>query len=98
MSHSYRRFGVSFFFFLSIYLFGSPGLSCGTWDCPSSLRRARFLTVAWGLLAVACRIKFPDQGWNPGPLHWECGVLATGPLAKSQMQCVLNGIFRLLPV
>ena len=56
MSHSYLRFGVSFFFFLSIYLFGSPGLGIGTRDCPSSLQRARFLTVSWGLLAVACRI------------------------------------------
>ena len=24
-----------------------------------------------------------DQGLNPGPLHWEHGVLATGPLRKS---------------
>ena len=24
-------------------------------------------------------ISFLDQGWNPGPLHWECGVLTTGP-------------------
>ena len=22
--------------------------------------------------------KFPNQGWNPCPLHWECGVLTTG--------------------
>ena len=21
---------------------------------------------------------FPSQGWNQGPLHWECGVLTTG--------------------
>ena len=27
--------------------------------------------------------KFPDQGSNLGPLHWEHGVLATGPLRKS---------------
>ena len=27
--------------------------------------------------------QFPDQGLNLGPLHWECGVLATGPLGKS---------------
>ena len=25
----------------------------------------------------------PDQGLNPGPLYWECGVLATGPQGKS---------------
>ena len=32
---------------------------------------------------VACRIQFPDQGSNPGPLNWECRVLATGPPGKS---------------
>ena len=25
----------------------------------------------------------PDQGVNPGPLHWECGVWASGPPGKS---------------
>ena len=25
-------------------------------------------------LVVACGIQFPDQGLNPGPLHWECGL------------------------
>ena len=35
------------------------------------------------VLAVACGIQFSDQGSNLGPLHWECGVLATGPRGKS---------------
>ena len=26
---------------------------------------------------------FPDQGWDPGPLHWKHGVLATGPPGES---------------
>ena len=30
-------------------------------------------------LVSAYGIYFPDQGWNPGPLHWEPGVLASGP-------------------
>lgn len=30
----------------------------------------------------------PDQGLNPGPPHWEHGVLSTAPLGKS-----LNGFF-----
>ena len=34
-----------------------------------------------------CGILFPDQGSNPGPLHWEHGVLATGPPGKSQDEC-----------
>ena len=34
---------------------------------------------------VSCDLwdPFPDKGWNPGPLHWEHGVLATGPPGKS---------------
>ena len=35
-------------------------------------------------LAAACEIKFPDQGSTLGALHWELGVLATGPPGKSQ--------------
>ena len=27
--------------------------------------------------------QFPGQGWNPGPLNWEHGVLATGQPGKS---------------
>ena len=36
---------------------------------------------SWGiqLLSAECGIQFPDQGSNPGPLHWEHKVLATGP-------------------
>ena len=41
------------------------------------------LAVAHELFAVACGIQFPDQQLNPGLLHWECGVLATGPVWKS---------------
>ena len=32
---------------------------------------------------MACGHKFPEQGSNPGPLHWELGVLAAGPPRKS---------------
>ena len=35
------------------------------------------------LFVVACGIQFPDQGLNLGPLHWEHGVLATGPPGKT---------------
>ena len=34
------------------------------------------LAVTCKLLAAACGISFPDQGWNLGPLCWEHGVLA----------------------
>ena len=39
----------------------------------------------WESLVGACGIQFPDQGANPGPLHWEHGVLATGPPGKSPL-------------
>ena len=42
------------------------------------------------LLITACGIEFPDQGSNPGFLHWEHGVLATGPAGKSQESLPLN--------
>ena len=32
---------------------------------------------------MACGILSLDQGLNPGPLHWEHEVLATGPPGKS---------------
>ena len=67
-----------------------PGLSGGTQHLQSSLQPAG--SFSWGgggvgggceLLVAACGIFFPDQGWNPGPLPWECRVLATGPPGKS---------------
>ena len=39
-----------------------------------------------GSLVAACGIQFTNQGLNPGPLHWECRVLATGPPGKSLTQ------------
>ena len=47
-----------------------------------------------GSPVVACRIQFPGQGLNQGPLLQELGVLATGPPGKSPqnpifIQCVV---------
>ena len=46
---------------------------------------ARVIFQLWqaGCSVVARGIQFPDQGSNPGPLHRELGVLATGPPGKS---------------
>ena len=41
-----------------------------------------------GSLVAACGIEFPDLALNPGPLHWEHGVLATGPPGKSLVSLV----------
>ena len=49
------------------------------------------LVTSGKLLVEACGIKFPDQGLNPSPLHWELSVLATGPPGK-----VLGGLFSVL--
>ena len=45
----------------------------------------RVLVAVFGLLLGPCGIEFPDQGSNPGPLHWECAVLITGLPGKSQV-------------
>ena len=56
-----------FSFFFHIYSFGCSG---------SQL-------CHMGSLVAACGIWFPDQGLNPGALHWERRVLAIGPAGKS---------------
>ena len=53
-----------------IYLFGSAG---------SWLWHVGSLVEACKWSPVACGIQFPDQGSNPGPLHWERGVSAFRP-------------------
>ena len=52
-------------------------------------RLCQVLVVARGIFAAACKllvaacgIQFPDQGLNLGPLHWERGVLLSGPPGK----------------
>ena len=47
---------------------GVRGLAMGSGDC---------------CLVATCGIQFPDQGSNPGSLHCECRVLATGQPGKS---------------
>ena len=32
------------------------------------------LFIYLAALGLSCSMWFPDQGLNPGPLHWECGV------------------------
>ena len=45
------------------------------------------------VLVAVCGIYFPNQGLNLGSLHWERGVLATGPQGKSQkfiLKCTVD--------
>ena len=43
-----------------------------------------FIWLHW-ILVAAYGIWFSDQRSNPGPLHWECVVLAIGPSGKFPM-------------
>ena len=53
------------------------GLSCSTWDL--------LLTMACELLSCGLWDLVPWPGIEPGPLHWECGILATGLPGKSHL-------------
>ena len=52
-------------------------LSCGTRDLRCSRRYV-------DSLVAACGIRFPEQGLDLGPLHWERGFSAAGPPGRSQ--------------
>ena len=47
------------------------------------------------IFVVVCETLFPDQGLNLGPLHWDCGLLATGPPGRTLVY-VTKSSFRLL--
>ena len=66
--------GESFFFFFFNIFLAASGPSCGMRD---------LLVAACELLVAAYGIQFPDQRLNPGPLHWDYRVPATGPPGKS---------------
>ena len=68
--HAHVRTLDCLFFYSFIFIFiglAAPGLPCSMWD------------PAYEVLVEACGIQFPDQGSNPGPLHWERGVSAFRP-------------------
>ena len=46
--------------------------------------------MAFELLVPARGIQVPDQGLNPGPLHWTHGVLADGPPGSPTRATVLT--------
>ena len=74
--------------FISVYLTVSVLVAGGTWDLVFVVVifvATLEVFTCWHArsLVVACRIQFPDQGSNPGPLHWDRGVLATRPPGMS---------------
>lgn len=56
---------------LRILFFFKTKLCISSASARCYLRRSIFSCSVWDLV--------PDQGPNPGPLHWEHGVLVTGP-------------------
>ena len=54
-----------------------------------------FIWLPW-VLVVAWKTQLPDQGLNLGSLHWERGVLGTGPPGKSQDCELLLDIYKSL--
>ena len=83
LSYSYPFFSFIYYFLNYLFIYRAvPSLSCGTWDLQSLLGLA-------GSLVGAHRIQFPDQGSNPGPLHWEWRVFATGTPGKSLIHIII---------
>ena len=60
-------FWLKLFKKIFIYLFGCTGV----------------LVVAWRIFSCGMWDLAPLPGVEPGPLHWKCRVLATGPSGKS---------------
>ena len=58
------------FVLLFIYL-AALSLSCTMWNCWPLSWNVGSLVVAYELLVATCGIWFPDQGSNPGILHWD---------------------------
>ena len=54
----------------------------------------RFLKNLFCLATQHVGSEFPDQASTPLPLHWQCRVLTTGLLARSQSIIVIS-VFQL---
>ena len=79
---------LSIIFFLPVYVYHSLTIQTFYFIylldfTRSYLQHVRSLVAACHLLVAACGFWFPDQKSYPGPLHWECRVLASGPAGKS---------------
>lgn len=72
---------ANFFNFVRLFaiLLAAPRLSCSKWNPQSSLRHRNLWAAACELVAVGSSSLTTRE---PGTLHWECGVLATGSPGK----------------
>ena len=62
-----------------------PGLSCDMWGL-----------LITGMRALRCGTWDLVPGIEPEPLHWKCGVLATGPPGRSA--CLIFNVHSLIPL
>ena len=69
---------IFIFMYVFIQLHWVLSEECGIFSCGMTI----FCLVA------ECVIQFPDYGLNPGPLHWECWDLTTGPYWNSSLPIV----------
>ena len=87
----FKYIGTTCFCFLLLLFFFKYLLICQCWVLVAVLRSlvAVFGCSMW-LLSCGMGIWLLDQGLNPGPLHWECGVLTTGSQEKFLDRILIN--------
>ena len=76
-----------------IHSFGCPGSYVGHRGSSVSGETGRTLVAVCEVLVVESAVQFPDQGSNPGSLHWKFGISAIGPPRKSLMWVFLIYFF-----
>ena len=56
------------------------------------VKKKKLLIWLCRVLVAACGIQCPDQGWNPGPVHWEFGVFALDHQGSPPAAFLLGGL------
>ena len=80
----------SLIFFIFTYYLTVPGLRCDTQDL-RYLAYGMFSCGKWSLSwSMWDLVPWPEI--EPGPLHWECTVLATGPSGDSPKYIHFSGL------
>lgn len=54
-----------------------------TYSCPALCQALLLIYLFFGCSLLHKGFKLLNQGSNPLPLHWECGIQTTGPPGKS---------------
>ena len=56
------------------------------------IKKIKLLIWLCWVLVAACEIQLPDQGWNPGPVHWEFGVFVLDHQGSPPAAFLLGGL------